>query len=148
MKYSDYMSKTQICAERMKRLREERGLTMDELAEEIGMSPCSVYYYEHSKHVPNIITLIKYAMYFGVSTDYLLGMEEDAEIIAATLRAMMVDRPQETRLSKLLRQYPKAKAECIKEHYSCPAYLGYSCPNPKVRCKDCWDTPIEEEEQE
>ena len=76
MKYSDYMSKVQICAERMKTLREERGLTMDELAVEIGMSPCSVYYYEHSKHVPNIITLIKYAMYFGVSTDYLLGMEE------------------------------------------------------------------------
>lgn len=76
MKYNDYMSKVQICAERMKTLREERGLTMDELAEEIGMSPCSVYYYEHSKHVPNIITLIKYAMYFGVSTDYLLGMDE------------------------------------------------------------------------
>lgn len=144
MKYIDYMSKVQICAERMKMLREERGLTMDELAKEIGMSPCSVYYYEHSKHVPNIITLIKYAMYFGVSTDYLLGMEEDAEIIAATLRAMMVDRPQETRLSKLLRQYPKAKAECIKEYYSCPAYLGYSCPSPKANCKDCWNILIEE----
>lgn len=76
MEYNDYMSKVQICAERMKTLREERGLTMNELAEEIGMSPCSVYYYEHSKHVPNIITLIKYAMYFGVSTDYLLGMDE------------------------------------------------------------------------
>lgn len=76
MEYNDYMLKTKTCAERMKRLREERGLTMDELAEEIGMAPCSVYYYEHSKHVPNIIALIKYAMYFGVSTDYLLGMEE------------------------------------------------------------------------
>lgn len=89
MNYNDYMSKVQICAERMKRLREERGLTMDELAEEIGMSPCSVYYYEHSKHVPNIVTLIKFAMYFGVSTDYLLGMEQDAEIIAAEIRAML-----------------------------------------------------------
>ena len=76
MEYNDYILKTKTCAERMKTLREERGLTMDELAEEIGMSPCSVYYYEHSKHVPNIITLIKYAMYFGVSTDYLLGMDE------------------------------------------------------------------------
>lgn len=76
MEYNDYMLKTKTCAERMKTLREERGLTMDELAKEIGMSPCSVYYYEHSKHVPNIITLIKYAMYFGVSTDYLLGMDE------------------------------------------------------------------------
>ena len=73
---------------------------------------------------------------------------EEAEIIVAALRAMMVEHPHETRLSKLLRQYPKAKAECIKEYYSCPAYLGYSCPSPKVNCKDCWDTPIEEEGQE
>lgn len=78
MKYNDYMSKVQICAERMKTLRKEHGLTMNELAEEIGMAPCNVFYYEHIKHVPNIIALIKYAMYFGVSTDYLLGMEEDA----------------------------------------------------------------------
>lgn len=147
MKYSDYMSKVQICSERMKMLREERGLTMNELAEEIGTAPYNVYCYEHSKHVPNIITLIKYAMYFGVSTDYLLGMEEDAEIIVAALRVMMVDRTQETRLSKLLRQYPKAKAEVIKEYCQCPIYLGYSCPSPKVRCKDCWDTPIEEEQE-
>ena len=78
MEYNEYMLKTKICAERMKTLREKRGLTMNELAEEIGTAPYNVYCYEHSKHVPNIITLIKYAMYFGVSTDYLLGMEEDA----------------------------------------------------------------------
>ena len=71
-------------------------------------------------------------------------ISEETEIIAAALRALADDRPQETRLSKLLRQYPKAKAEVIKEYYQCPAYLGYSCPNPKVNCKDCWDVPIEE----
>ena len=43
MKYSDYMSKVQISAERMKTLREEHGLTMNELAEEIGMAPCNVF---------------------------------------------------------------------------------------------------------
>ena len=72
---------------------------------------------------------------------------EEAEIIVAALRVMLVDRPHETRLSKLLRQYPKAKAECIKEYYSCPAYLGYSCPE-WVDCKGCWDIPVDEEEQE
>lgn len=54
------------------------------------------------------------------------------------------EHPQETRLSKLLKQYPKAKAEVIKENYPCPAYLGYSCPGPKANCKDCWDMPVEE----
>lgn len=81
MKYDEYMSKTQICAERMKKLRQERGLTMEELADEIEISPCSVYYYEHCKHIPNIIMLIKYAMYFGVTTDYLLGLGEKGKWI-------------------------------------------------------------------
>lgn len=76
MNYEEYMSKTQICAGRMKKLRQERGLTMEELADEIEISPCSVYYYEHCKHIPNIVMLIKYAMYFGVTADYLLGMDE------------------------------------------------------------------------
>lgn len=97
MKYNDYMSKVQTCAERMKTLREERGLTMDELAEKVGMSPCSVYYYEHSKHVPNIIALIKYAMYFGVSTDYLLGMEEGCP-------------------KKKVKRDPEILKECLKEN--------------------------------
>lgn len=73
-------------------------------------------------------------------------ISEEAEFIAAALRVMLVDRPHETRLSKLLRQYPKAKAEVIKEYYQCPAYLGYSCPSPKVNCKNCWDVPVEEDE--
>lgn len=79
MNYDEYMSKTQICAERMKTLRQERGLTMEELADELEISPCSVYYYEHCKHIPNIVMLIKYAMYFGVTADYLLGLDERAK---------------------------------------------------------------------
>lgn len=81
MDYNEYMSKTQICAERMKKLRQVGGLTMEELADELEISPCSVYYYEHCKHIPNIVMLIKYAMYFDVTTDYLLGMDENGKWI-------------------------------------------------------------------
>lgn len=77
MEHNDYMLKTKTCAERMKTLRQERGLTMEELADELEITPCSVYYYEHCKHLPNIITLIKYAMYFGVTVDYLLGLDDE-----------------------------------------------------------------------
>lgn len=81
MDYNEYMSKTQICAERMKKLRRSAGLAMEELADELEISPCSVYYYEHCKHIPNIVMLIKYAMYFDVTTDYLLGMDENGKWI-------------------------------------------------------------------
>ena len=69
------------------------------------------------------------------------------EKVVAIVERWAAEHPHETRLSKLLRQYPKAKAEVIKEYCQCPIYLGYSCPSPKVRCKDCWDTPIEEEQE-
>lgn len=74
--------------------------------------------------------------------------KEQAQRVVQLVLDWAAEHPQETRLSKLLRQYPKAKAEVIKEYCQCPIYLGYSCPSPKVRCRDCWDTPIEEEQQE
>lgn len=69
------------------------------------------------------------------------------ELVVKAVERWAKENPRETRLSKLLKQYPKAKAECIKEYYSCPAYLGYSCPG-WADCKGCWDIPIDEEEQE
>ena len=74
--------------------------------------------------------------------------KEQAQRVVQLVWDWAAEHPQETRLSKLLKQYPKAKAEIIKEYYSCPAYLGYSCPSPKVSCKDCWDILVDEEEQE
>ena len=76
-------------------------------------------------------------------------MNLEWEVVFATQRSpsghtLIAHIPGYVLDKKLLRQYPKAKAECIKEYYSCPAYLGYSCPSPKVSCKECWDVPIEE----
>lgn len=73
--------------------------------------------------------------------------KEQAQRVVQVVRDWASEHPQETRLSKLLKQYPKAKAEVIKENYPCPAYLGYSCSG-SVKCKDCWDIPVDEEEQE
>lgn len=74
--------------------------------------------------------------------------KEQAQKMVKIVWEWALEHPQETRLTKLLKQYPKAKAEVIKEYYPCPAYLGYSCPSPNANCKGCWDMPIEEEEQE
>lgn len=67
------------------------------------------------------------------------------EKVVAIVERWATEHPQETRLSKLLKQYPKAKAEIIKENYPCPAYLGYSCSG-SVNCKDCWDILVDEED--
>ena len=63
--------------ERLKDLRVERGLTLEQLAEQTGLSKSALGKYEADdfKDISpfSIVTLAKF---YGVSTDYLLGMTE------------------------------------------------------------------------
>ena len=62
-------------AERLKDLREERGLSLTALAKDTGFTQTAIGRWESEKRIPNIETLIVFAKYFKVSTDYLLGLE-------------------------------------------------------------------------
>lgn len=58
---------------RLKNLRIERNLTIQEMAAFLGVSQGSYNYYELGKTEPNISTLKKLADFFCVSVDYLIG---------------------------------------------------------------------------
>lgn len=58
---------------RIKQLREEKGLKQEELAKEMSVSPSAIGMYETNKREPNNELTVKLANYFNVSTDYLLG---------------------------------------------------------------------------
>ena len=62
-------------AERLKDLREERGLSLTALAQDTGFTQAAIGRWESKKRIPNIETLIVFAKYFKVTTDYLLGLE-------------------------------------------------------------------------
>ena len=59
-------------ASRLRELLEERNITQPVLAEAIGVSRQSVGQWKDGKTVPDILDLRKSAVFFGVSTDYLL----------------------------------------------------------------------------
>lgn len=63
-------------AERLKELREERGLSLTALAKEVGFSQVAIGRWENKTRTPNIDTLIVFAKFFEISTDYLLGLED------------------------------------------------------------------------
>lgn len=65
-----------IFAERLKELREERNLTLKKLAKEIGVTDIAISRWENNLRVPNIDNLYLLAKYFGVSADYLIGLED------------------------------------------------------------------------
>lgn len=61
---------------RIKILREEKGLKQEDLAKEMSVSPSTIGMYEINKREPNNELVLKLAEFFNVSTDYLLGKSD------------------------------------------------------------------------
>lgn len=63
---------------RLKKLREAKGITQSELANELGYKNQQVIsFYEMGEREPRIEALIKLANYFDVSIDYLVGRSDE-----------------------------------------------------------------------
>ncbi len=68
------MATNETFADRLTKLRENTGKKRQEVADELEISRASLEYYEKGKRKPDIEVLAKVAKYYGVSTDYLLGL--------------------------------------------------------------------------
>ena len=65
-----------IFAERLKELRVDKKLSLKELGNAIGVSDIAISRWENELRIPNIENLVIIAKFFGVSTDYLVGLED------------------------------------------------------------------------
>lgn len=63
-------------AEKLKELREEKGLSQRALAKELSFSQAAIARWENDLQTPNIDVAIIVAKFFKVTTDYLLGLED------------------------------------------------------------------------
>ncbi|HIX50236.1 MAG TPA: helix-turn-helix domain-containing protein [Candidatus Borkfalkia faecavium] len=61
--------------ERLKELRKERGLGQIALAQKLGVGKSIISLWETGACEPTLSNLIKIAKFFGVSIDYLAGLE-------------------------------------------------------------------------
>lgn len=66
----------EVFAERLKELRLERGLGQVQLAKELDVGKSVVSLWELGKCEPTLSKLIAMAHFFGVSIDYLAGLED------------------------------------------------------------------------
>lgn len=64
-----------IFAQRLRELRQEKGLSMKQLAKELNTTDAAVSNWENEIKEPKISYLKAIAQYFNVSADYLLGLE-------------------------------------------------------------------------
>lgn len=60
---------------RLVALRDNRNITQDKLAKDLGVSELTIQNYETGKSIPRVVFLCKLADYFEVSTDQLVGRE-------------------------------------------------------------------------
>ena len=62
--------------ERLRALRLEKRITQTEMSRRIGVSKAMISSYELEQRQPSYGVLIKLAAFFGVTTDYLFGLEK------------------------------------------------------------------------
>ena len=63
--------------ERLRSLREEHGLSQEELARELNITRTQIANMEHDRSDPTPHTLVFMRQRFSVSVDWLLGISED-----------------------------------------------------------------------
>ena len=68
-----------MLAEKLFKLRKDRGLSQEKLAEQLNISRQAISKWESGTAVPELEKLIIISNYFGVSVDYLLKEEQETK---------------------------------------------------------------------
>lgn len=63
-------------SQRLRELRQDKGLSMKQLAKELGTTDAAVSNWENGINEPKISYLKSIAVYFKVTADYLIGLED------------------------------------------------------------------------
>ncbi len=66
--------------ENLKKTRQDTRMTQEEVAKKIGVAKNTYCNWELGKREPDILKIKALARLFGVTVDYLMGMEEDSSI--------------------------------------------------------------------
>ena len=66
-----------MISEIIKNIRKSENLTAKQLSLKLNVSASLIYEWEHGRSNPSLDDIVKIANIFNVSTDYLLGLEDD-----------------------------------------------------------------------
>ena len=104
----------------LKKLRLEKGLSQQQLAEYLHITQQSVYKYEKGISEPNTELMVHMADFFGTSVDYLIGRSSSPDHVMVSCEQLT---PRELQHLYMYRQlHPEMKSavdtiisECVKE---------------------------------
>lgn len=102
----------------LKDLRIENNLIQKELGQKLGISLSSISMYERGERQPDLETLIKIAVFFNVTTDYLLGCSDTPNFRNTNQQKTQSFNPSEFLTSsekKIIKLFQRLKSEKFKE---------------------------------
>lgn len=82
----------QLFSTRVKELRANAGLSMDQLAKQLGVTKSRINMWENNGTVPRMAVLVELANYFHVTTDYLLGNDDTSNLSVENTRLGTLQR--------------------------------------------------------
>lgn len=86
---------------KLKKLREEKGITQKELSELLNISTSAYGYYEQGKSFPNLETILLLSEYYNVSIDYLLGKSNYKYCVETLLKKFNIPSYNEDSIEKI-----------------------------------------------
>ncbi len=132
-------------------LRKAKGMTQEQLAHVLGVSPPAVSKWETDNSCPDITLLCPLARALGTNVDTLLEFEEtlsEKEIIEQSNQIVETARTQdvhtaETMLQNLLHQYP---SNTVLKFYASTVLVTFEmfCPISSAQKKEQWKTQRKE----
>lgn len=76
--------------ERLNELRQERGITQQELADFFHISSSAISSYETGARIPDVDFLLELAKFYNISCDYMIGLS-NSRLPSDILNSMVVD---------------------------------------------------------
>ena len=109
---------------RLRQLRDEAGLSQQELSNQTGITKSSINMYERGEREPGLETLEVLADYFNVDMDYLIGYQSKKHITSsdgvflteherAVIAAYRTQLPVQAAVDKLLKIAPETDRQVI-----------------------------------
>ena len=96
---------------RLKEIRQEKGLTLDEIQNKTGIKRGTYNNYENSVTEPKLETWQKLADFFNVPVDYLLGISKDRSTLTIDDLNPEEQEAYERITDMLSQEYPQTRPE-------------------------------------
>ena len=109
-----------MIGDKVKRLRDSKNLTQQELADSINLSQSTIGMIESGKKIGSPATLKKIADFFEVTVDYLLSTEDKLEMATDSMKRihdMAQDALNDNGFNKIDKLLKENKIETLAAHF-------------------------------